>query len=204
VKKIFVVFLALFIFITGVVYAGRGPGILGPFDGDDKANNLRHVPLRNQNDPKNGVMGDAACGPTALGMALEYFGKKIPTDQLIRESGMNPEKGETIWELFKQANKYLPNSHFSWGTTTPWADPMAYLKNEINDGGLVLVPVEGEYSNKIAGEGHFLLVTDYIDGKVYANDPAGGSTVVIPEKSFSNIWQKSKNSDRKPCVVIHK
>ena len=204
IKKIVVIlfFLCASVLVINNVFAGDTWRGLAPFSDKKEAPPKKEVPLRDQNDPKNGSVGQAACGPTALGMALEYFGKNIPTKQLIKGSGMNPDEGAYIPELIDEANKYLPNSHFSWWTII--GDAMDYLKREIKSGGLVIVPVQGDYADKTAGEGHYLLVTDIKGGNVYANDPAGGTRVVISEKDFRNIWANGKNSDKKPCVVIHK
>ncbi|OGX13245.1 MAG: hypothetical protein A2351_06080 [Omnitrophica bacterium RIFOXYB12_FULL_50_7] len=169
------------------------------------ANGLKNVPLRDQHDPKNGAAGEAACGPTALGMALEYFGMNVPTKRLIRETGVVEGSGANFRKLVNEANKFFPNSHFSWGTAFG-QDPMTYLKNELNSGGLVIVPVVGDYADgrRAVPEGHFLLVTDVKDGKVYANDPGDASRVVMGEDNFLNVWKSGEGTDRKPCLVIHK
>jgi len=204
-KACLLLFLSVFLLIN-IVYAGKDPVTLLPFDRGSKSNpkdaeNLKKVPLRSQNDPRNGVIGASACGPTALGMAFEYFGKNIPTDQLIKESGMTVEEGSSIYSINKLANKYFPNSHFSYATVF-LKDPLVYLKEQIDSGGLVIVPIAGRYSNKTAPEGHYLLVTDYNNGRVYANDPLDGTRVDISENHFLSLWTSKVKP--KPCVVIKK
>jgi len=163
---------------------------------------LRNVPLRDQFDPANGNLGEAACGPTSLGMALEYFGVKIPTSQIIQEMGFDPNKGATILELIDYANRHLPGSHFSWGTAVPFADEMNYLQNNVSGGGLVIVPIEGEYDGgKVAQEGHYVVVTDAREGYIFANDPAGGEKVVFDKQEFEGLWKPSKDG-KKSCVVV--
>ncbi len=173
----------------------------------DQSDTEQGVPLRDQNDPENGVVGSAACGPTALGMALEYFGIDVSTQQLIEDCKLDPEIGATIKQIIDAANEYLPKSHFSWGTAFG-KDPMTYLKDKIANGGLAIVPIEGKYGDgkEAVGSGHYLLITDVKDGNIYANDPSGGSRVVISENDFENLWvgKEGADSKNKPCVIIRK
>jgi len=146
------------------------------------------VPLRDQNDPKNGIAGEAACGPTCLGMAFEHFGKDIPTSQLIKELQLDPESGATIKQLTDLANAYFPNSHFPWGIAFG-KNPMNYLEKNINDGALAIIPISGNYAGrKAVPEGHYILVTGMDKNKVYANDPSGGKHVSIERQQFKETW----------------
>ena len=210
--------ICIFVFAASVAYA-KGTPTLQPFDHGrdsqsgadqsekDQTDNDQGVPLRDQNDPANGVVGASACGPTALGMALEYFGVDISTAQLIEDCKVDPDIGATIGQIIDAANEYLPGSHFSWGTAFG-KDPMTYLKVKIAKGGLAIVPIEGKYGDgkEAVGSGHYLLVTDIKDGNIYANDPSGGSKVVISENDFQNLWigKEGADSKNKPCVIIRK
>jgi len=164
---------------------------------------LRNVPLRDQFEEANGNLGESACGPTSLGMALQYFGINIPTPDIIREMGIDPRTGATIGQMIDYANKHLPGSHFSWGTAFG-ADEISYLEDKVSGGGLAIVPIEGEYdSGKVAPEGHYVVVTDVREGYVFANDPAGGEKVVFDKQEFGSLW-KSGSEGGKPCVVVKK
>ena len=170
--------------------------------GSSEEKDGKGVPLRNQNDKANGTSAPSACGPTALGMAMEFFGKNIPTSQIIKEIGMNDETGATLQELIDLAKKHLPNSHLGFGLL--FTEPMKYLEKHLAKGGLVIVPVQGNYAEGMtAPSNHFLLVTSIKDGKVYANDPAQGKEVVISKSDFANIWPKN-GAGLKTCGVIHK
>ena len=159
----------------------------------------KKVPLRNQNDPNNRVLGKYACGPTALGMALEYFGKNISTMDLIREMNL-PSSGAKISHLVKTAKKYLPKSHFSWGTAIG-RDSLIYLEDKVKNGHLVIIPVEGQYTeNMYAGDNHYLLVTDFKDGNFFINDPGQDCPIKISSEKLKEIWVKVNGKN--PAVVI--
>jgi len=162
---------------------------------------LRNVPLRDQFEEANGNLGESACGPTALGMALEYFGVNIQTRRIMDEMGFDPNRGATILEIIDYANQHLPGSHFSWGTFFG-ADEMNYLQEKVSGGGLAIVPIEGEYDGgKVAGQGHYVVVTDVREGYIFANDPAGGEKVVFDKQEFEGLWKPSAEG-KKSCVVV--
>ncbi|NLE65125.1 MAG: hypothetical protein GX606_04330 [Elusimicrobia bacterium] len=162
----------------------------------------KKVPLRNQNDPANGDLGQAACGPTALGMALEYFGINITTPDLIKQMKL-PRTGATIWHLSKAVFRHGKGMGFSFGTLFGGKkDPITYLQSKLAKGALVIIPVFGDYTETLsAGEGHFLLATEIKDGSVFANDPASGCPVLIPLERLRKVWQSYNG--RHPAVVIN-
>lgn len=169
---------------------------------DGKGRRFHGVPLRDQNEPENGDIGPNACGPTALAMAIEYFWRKVPTPEIIRQTNVSRENGATVKSLSDVANRYLARSHFCWGIAFG-RDPVEYLLSNLEQGGLVIVPIVGEYGDgKIASpDGHYLLVTGVRDGTVYANDPAGGVSIEIPLDRFRELWKKTDDG-KQPCVVV--
>lgn len=176
-----------------------------PLPADDgAAKGPRNVPLRDQLDPGNGGLGPNACGPTCLAMALEYFGKKVTTANLIAQTHTSAENGATVKSLIDVANRYLPSSHFSWGIAFG-TDPIEYLKKYVARGSLVIVPISGKYGDgkEASPDGHFILVTDVSGDKVYVNDPAGGERIVLTVKQLEARWRMTEEG-KKPCAVIRR
>jgi len=199
IKEVFLVFIFISVLCYHFSYT-QDYTQLKPFDrgrtyskdrestNEDKTTKKPKVPLRNQNNPANGVIGEAACGPTCLGMAFEHFGQDIPTSQLIKELQIDPESGATVKQLTDLANAYFPNSHFPWGIAFG-KDPMNYLENNLNNGALAIIPLSGNYADrKAVPEGHYILVTGMDKNKVYANDPSDGTQVSIDRQQFNQTW----------------
>jgi len=158
------------------------------------------VPLLNQFDETthpNPQYRANACGPVALAMALQYYGKNYGNlPALVEATGVTATNGATANSLINTANTYLPNSHYSW-LIEFYPTSMAYLQSELNSGAFVIVPISVPNAPP---EGHYVLVWGFNATDVIYNDPATGAVGTMTINAFAAAWAAINDH---VCISIH-
>jgi len=146
------------------------------------------VPERAQRAPENGSIGSSLCGPTALAMALEFYGINKPTRTVAKETKTLSQSG--AWQgtccenIAAAAKKNLPGSYMKSNMS------IDDLKTITASGKPVVVNVDTQgYWSK----GHYMVVTGVKDGMVYVNDPWKGGQRTYSFASFKAQWATRSN-----------
>lgn len=148
------------------------------------ANGFLDVPERSQRAPENGAPGNYYCGPTSLGMALDYFGIHKTTKSLAQSCGTTPS-GTTAGALVTVAkNAGLAGSCMKEGMS------IDSLKATVESGKPVIVNVN---TQGYWGGGHYMVAVGVSDGKVYLNDPWAGKMRSYTFAQFSAQWSTRSN-----------
>lgn len=129
------------------------------------------VPMRNQR--LNSVGPAWSCGPTSLGMAMEYLGKKVSSVQLISDCGTN-RNGTDHAGMVRGAKK----NGFS-GARWVYGESAAWVRRQIDAGKPVVVNVPNHYMVCIGYDSR---------GYLIFNDPNGGRELVWSPSHFEANW----------------
>jgi uncharacterized protein YvpB len=150
------------------------------FDKDGHLN----VPERSQRAPENGAPGNYYCGPTSLGMALDYYGVNRTTKELAKSCSTTPD-GTSAGNLLAAAKRAGMNgSYMKEGMS------IDSLKEILQSGKPVVVNVN---TQGYWGGGHYMTAVGVSDGKVYLNDPWAGTTRSYTFAQFSAQWSTRWN-----------
>lgn len=137
-----------------------------------------NVPLRNQLARENGKDGPDACGPTSLGMAMQFLGRNVSTPNLIRQckaAGDWPPNFRILARV--AARNGFPGARAVLGGDLNW------LRRQIAARKPVLLRLETD-------GGHFVVARGYdAAGNILCNDPWDGVRRVIPPSEMRGVWQ---------------
>lgn len=159
---------------------------LSEYIGSDK------VPLLLQWDQRWGyaeytgkVMGLSGCGPTCLSMVCLYLlddAKYTPgyIARFAQENGYSVDGNGSTWTLISEGGKRL-----GLDVTEIPLDDGRIIRNLEADNPIICVMGPGDFTTT----GHFIVMTDYIDGKVKINDPNS------PTRS-EKLWELSAIRDQ--------
>ncbi len=143
-----------------------------------------NVPERSQRAPENGAPGNYYCGPTSLGMALDYYGVNRTTKDLAKSCSTTPD-GTSAGNLLAAAKRAGMNgSYMKEGMS------IDSLKDILKSGKPVVVNVN---TQGYWGGGHYMTAVGVSDGKVYLNDPWAGTTRSYTFAQFSAQWSTRWN-----------
>ena len=136
--------------------------------------NTNEVPLLMQWDKRwgyseysGGIMGLTGCGPTCLSMvSIHLLNDTSYTPRYVADyaaqNGYSVNGKGSAWSLIKEGGE-------AFGLTVkelPLVESM--IINNLSDGNpIICVMGLGDFTT----EGHFIVMTDYIDGKIKVNDP---------------------------------
>lgn len=149
----------------------------------DKNGHL-NVPERSQRAPENGAPGNYYCGPTSLGMALDYYGVHRTTKELAKSCSTTPD-GTSAGNLLAAAKRAGMNgSYMKEGMS------IDSLKEILQSGKPVVVNVN---TQGYWGGGHYMTAIGVSDGRVYLNDPWAGATRSYTFAQFSAQWSTRWN-----------
>ncbi len=149
------------------------------------------VPQRTQFDPVNGKYQSSWCGPTALGMIYEYYGRKESTWDIARRTyNFKARNGTNYQSMVNDAKKNgFPN------TTVKFNAGFDYLEQNLKQGRPVIVGVEVAWRN-----GHYMVVVGIEGDKIIVNDP--GRRVV--RRTFSRSWFLTQWNGRSQRSIVLK
>ncbi len=143
-----------------------------------------NVPERSQRAPENGAPGNYYCGPTSLGMALDYYGVNRTTKDLAKSCSTTPD-GTSAGNLLAAAKRAgMSGSYMKEGMS------IDSLKEILQSGKPVVVNVN---TQGYWGGGHYMTAVGVSDGKVYLNDPWAGTTRSYTFAQFSAQWSTRWN-----------
>jgi len=146
------------------------------------AGNL-NVPERAQRADANGSMGKYYCGPTSLGMIMQYYGVDKATKTLANLCGTGTN-GTGYNEMVSIAKKFgFSGSYVATGKN------IDFLKSATAAGKPVLVHVDTQGY----WPGHYMVVTGVHDGRVYLNDPWRGGARSYTIAQFNAQWASRNN-----------
>lgn len=143
---------------------------------------------------------EGACGPAALKIVLENFGRVRTEKQLIKMCKCTPSKGTSTNMMLKTAEKLGLNGFIKDNASLK--DIKEYLNKEY----AVIV------SWFLEDDGHYSVVSKIDDENIYLQDPHLGYVRAIRLKTFRRIWfdfdsdyMKSKNDlILRRILVIHR
>lgn len=154
--------------------------------------NTQEVPLLFQWDQRWGygeyageLMGLSGCGPTCLSMVCLYLlddSKFTPSyiAQFAQKNGYSVDGNGSTWTLISEGGKRL-----GLDVTEIPLDDGRIIRNLEVDNPIICVMGPGDFTTT----GHFIVMTDYIDGKVKINDPNS------PTRS-EKLWELSAIRDQ--------
>ncbi len=146
------------------------------------AGNL-NVPERAQRAAANGSMGKYYCGPTSLGMIMQYYGVDKATKTLANLCGTGTN-GTGYNEMVSVAKKLgFGGSYVATGKSVD------FLRSATDAGKPVLVHVDTQGY----WPGHYMVVTGVHDGRVYLNDPWRGGARSYTIAQFNAQWASRNN-----------
>jgi len=141
------------------------------------------VPERAQRAAANGSMGKYYCGPTSLGMIMQYYGVDKATKTLANLCGTGTN-GTGYNEMVSVAKKLgFSGSYVATGKSVD------FLKSATDAGKPVLVHVDTQGY----WPGHYMVVTGVHDGRVYLNDPWRGGARSYTIAQFNAQWASRNN-----------
>jgi len=153
---------------------------------------LLKVPVRSQRDEANGPNRDGFCGPTSLGMALEYYGVNISTLELSKTCKYQKGQGTAAANILSAAKK--SGFEGSYMREHAIVEDLAAITTQ---GKPVIVNVN---TSGYWESGHYMVVTGVKDGKVYLNDPWIGKERSYTLTEFYAQWGTRDNR----MIVIEK
>ncbi len=173
-------------------FPAMNPGALPPGLGNRPAATGRpfvNVPMRTQFEPANGKYQKSWCGPTALAMVYDYYGRKESTASVAnRTYDFVRRNGTVSGRLVQDARKNgFPN------TTEQYGVDFNYLQNNLSQGKPVIVGVEVNWKN-----GHYMVVVGLEGNKVIVNDP-GRSQV---RREFDRSWFLTQWNGRNRRAIV--
>lgn len=122
-------------------------------------------------------LDDVKCGPTALRMVLQYFGRKSSIPELCKLSGTRDIFGTRRSGLIKALKTLNLFTYDTYGAST--ADIKKYLEKS--------VPVIVNY--RLHGEGHYGVMVGLEKGNFVLLDPYEPKPLLISPNDFANRWQ---------------
>ena len=131
------------------------------------------------------------CGPTALRMVIRYFGKRIPSREIIKESGGIKKYGVKTTKLADFAGSlgfkihcYSFNKKLAKGKAEIKKPSKSLITKFLHKKLPVIIAVRSYllYCEKPSDEGHFIVVTGYENGRFWYNDPKDGKRYKINDK----------------------
>lgn len=141
--------------------------------------------------------GKLECGPTALWMVLQYFGKQTSVKEIVRDIGWIKKYGVRTIKLAGFAQKlgfkvycYSYNKKLSKGKAKikkpAKSDILKFLKKKLP----VIIAVRQFllFNEEPFDMGHFIVITGYEDGKFWYNDPEDGKLHKIKEDDLMFAW----------------
>ncbi len=133
------------------------------------------VPQRTQLESANGKYQKSWCGPTALAMVYEYYGRKETTWKVAERIYDFKRRGGTdAARIVSDAQKNgFPN------TTLKTNVDFHYLENNLKQGKPIIVGVEVAWQS-----GHYMVVVGMKGNKIIVNDPGRPGV----RREFSKTW----------------
>jgi len=123
---------------------------------------------------------DYFCGPAALKMALEFFGKKVSQKKLAGLLKTNEKRGTLRRDMIKTARGFGLSARGFFGKN------LDEVKKFLNTGNIAIV-IFVEPSSE---EDHYSVLAGVGRGCVVLNDPLSGKNFEIKEKDFIARWNK--------------
>lgn len=147
--------------------------------------------------PKLKQQGKKDCGIAALRMVLEFYGDPKSYKEIRKKAGPFKSYGLKTIDLATVAQEFGYKT-VCFGLYKKFAEGKADIKiphpqiilKELKKKRPVIAAVNYSALNglDINNEGHFIVVTEYTNGKIRYNDPSDGKSHTIPEQRFLFAW----------------
>ena len=148
-------------------------------------------------------IGDVICSPTSVAMVLEYYGAKLPTEN-VAEMMLMPDAEEPIYGNWSYnaagASEYGFKSYVGCFSMSDLAEAIAADKPVVvSFGNRKPLPEAVEEKREIPLPHHLSVLTGFSKGKdgnwyVHINDPAMGDLEKVPRKfllkDFLQAWSR--------------
>lgn len=135
---------------------------------------------------------DHTCGPAALQMVLDFWGKYKSEASIAREVNADKEIGTSHGDLIATARKY------GFTVRSVVNASLNELKKSINDG----LPVIVNYVEPTYNVGHYSVVVGYGKNHIIMNDPSNGKDFKILKKEFLDRWHEGFGSKEKWMMIV--
>lgn len=155
--------------------------------------------------------GKLECGPTALRMVLQYFGKKVSNMAIVKKIGGIKKYGVRTIKLADFAERlgfkvycYSANRKLAKGEAKikkpAKSDIIRFLKKKLP----VIITVRQFllYHEKPSDMGHFIVITKYENGQFWYNDPEDGKQHKIKEEDLMLAWLNNVSDSSAYLLVI--
>ena len=138
-----------------------------------------------------------ACGPTALSMVLQYFGKEVSPEEIVKKIGGLMKSGIKTIKLADFAKSlgfkvecYSYNEKLAKGKAKIKKPTKYDIIKFLGKGLPVIIAVRSFilFNKKYSGHGHFIVITKYEKGKFWYNDPWGEKEHIINEDNLMFAW----------------
>lgn len=132
-----------------------------------------------------GLLGYTGCGPTSLSMVLMYLTKDTTLTpakvaDYATEAGYSCDGSGSYWTLMSEGCKHFGVS----SSEVPLNE--GSMVNALNEGKpIICIMGPGEFTDN----GHFIVLTDYVDGKFKVND-------CFSPKRSQKLWSYDEMSDQ--------
>ncbi len=140
---------------------------------------------------------ELACGVAALRMVLQYYGKDVSSEEIIKSVGGVTKQGIKVIKLAEFARSlgfdvecYSYNEKLAKDKAKikkpSKSDLIKFLKRKVP----VIIAVRSFllFNNKPSKMGHFIVITGYDDGIFLYNDPWSGEEHSIKEEELMFAW----------------
>lgn len=132
------------------------------------------------------------CGPAALRMVFDFFGKRFSEEKLKKDLKTNKKIGTKHNALIKEARK---NGFYCFVHEN---SSISNLKYFIERG----FPVIVHYVEPSLNEGHYAIVIGFTSNKLILNDSINGKKFKIKINEFEKRWHPEKNFSQKRWMMI--
>ena len=135
------------------------------------------------------------CGPTALKIVLNYFGKDLSESYLAKLSKTTKSGGTNPSDLVKVAKQFGLYAKDKQNLT------VLEVKKNIKSGNLIIANYQ--YTPKF-GDGHYAVIIGYDKNKFILSDPANDSGYVIVKISdFIKLWYELEDKTVRQGIIIN-
>lgn len=155
--------------------------------------------------------GKLECGPTALGMVLHYFGRKISSVEITQGVGRIKKYGVRTIKLADFA-KTFGFKVYCYSYNRRLANRKAEIKKPAKSDILqflekrlpVILAVRSFllFNHKPSNLGHFIVVTGYEKGWFWYNDPKDGKQHKIKEGELMFAWANNTLNSSAYLLVL--
>lgn len=145
--------------------------------------------------------GHKECGPMSLQMVMNFYGKNLIKDEIVKSMSMN-SYGTTLSEMerYAKAQKFEPYTFYGREKKMKYLIAQGYPLIAVGE-----IPANWYPNGSYTGLGHFVVVVGYDDNeKVFTiNDPGPGRMTKVSYATMKNFLSSTKFKDYGYVLCIY-